>query len=243
MKPNIRLEEEKNFKIERKVFDDKTFLAILKLMRLGYIESVESMIKEGKESVVLSAKGKDNNWLAIKIFRTAYSEFKNRWKYLVSDPRFSNIRKNRRVIAYAMVTKEYKNLKIASRNGVSCPEAVAFKENVLVTKFIGENGIPAPKLIDLILENPDEVYQLLMEQMEKLAKAGLVHTDLSPYNILLFDQLYILDFSQGVTSKHPLAKEFLEKDVKNINSYFKKQGAQIIEDEILIKKFSEMIKI
>jgi len=37
--------------------------------------------------------------------------------------------------------------------------------------------------------------------MIKLTKAGIIHTDLSAFNILYFDKAYIIDFSQGVTEK------------------------------------------
>ncbi len=53
--------------------------------------------------------------------------------------------------------------------------------------------------------------------------AGLVHADLSEYNILVKGKKpYLIDFGQAVVLKHPNASAFLERDIKNILQYFKK---------------------
>lgn len=232
MKPKIRLEDVKEFKIERKVFDYRTLLAIFNLMKKGHIKTVETIVKEGKESIVLAAKNEDGRWLALKVYRTLYCDFKNMWKYLAGDPRFFNIKKDRWLVVKTWCKREFKNLKIAFDGGVNCPEPIAFSENVLLTSFIGENGTPAPRLVDVVpeLEYLQQIYDFIVEEMKKLAKAKLIHTDLSPYNILVSDKLYLIDFSQAVTEKHPMAKKFLERDVKNINFYFKKLGVKINEN-------------
>lgn len=230
----LRLEDIKDFKIEKKVFDEQTLFAIYKLVTKGFVKSVESMVKEGKESLIVSAKDKSNNWLALKIYRTLHCDFKSMWKYLIADPRFKNIKRSRRNVVYNWCRREFSNLKIASEFKVNCPLPIAFYENVLVMKFIGENGIPAPRLIDLKLEKEEAeyIYQLILEEMKKLLEAKLVHTDLSPYNVLIFEKPYLIDFSQAVTFEHPLAKEFFERDVKNINSYFEKFGVKVKELKI-----------
>lgn len=220
----------KEFKIESKVFDKRTLFAIFKLMKRGYIKTVESVIKEGKESVVLSAKDKSDKWLTVKVYRTEYCDFKSMWKYLAGDPRFSNVKKNRWAVVVNWCKREFKNLRIAFANNVSCPKPIAFDGNILITEFIGENGVPAPRLIDVKLEDYQEVYEFIVEEMKKLIGANLVHTDLNAYNILIFDMPYIIDFSQAVTEKHPLFREFLKRDVNNINNYFKKNGVKTNEN-------------
>lgn len=53
-------------------------------------------------------------------------------------------------------------------------------------------------------------------------KAKLVHGDLSEYNILYFkEELYIIDVSQTMEDNHPVAIEFLKRDLYNMNLYFK----------------------
>lgn len=218
---------QEKFKIESKVFDRRTLAAIFKLMKKGVIKFLVSVVKEGKESVVLSAKDDKDKWIAVKIYRTMYCDFKNMWKYLISDPRFKKIRKNRWDVVVNWCKREFKNLGIAFNNKVSCPKPIAFNGNVLVMSFIGKGGVPAPRLVDVKLKNYSEIYKKIIKEMKRLAKAGLIHTDLSPYNILIFDKPYIFDFSQAVTKKHPLSKEFLERDVNNINNFFEKKGVKV----------------
>ena len=232
MRRKIRLEEIKDFKIERKVFDERTLFAIYKLMLKGSIRSVESLIKEGKESVVISGKDRRNKWIAIKVYRTEHCDFRNMWKYLISDPRFFSVKKSRRNVVYNWCKREFKNLKLAFKGKVNCPKPIDFYENVLVMSFIGSRGIPAPRLVDLDFEKfeMDEIrfiHSEVMKEFEKLSKIGLVHSDLSEYNILLYrGKPYLIDFSQAVTKKHPLFHEFLERDRRNINLFFKKFGLE-----------------
>jgi len=243
LKPKIRLEDIKELKIESKVFDEKTLSVIFKLLDRKIIGSIESTIKEGKESVIFSAKDKNNKWLALKVYRTFHCDFKSMWKHLALDPRFKGLKKNRRAIVYNWCKREFRNLKIAFANGVLCPEPIAFKENVLVISFIGNDGKPTPRLIDVILNEEDLeiVYKLVLKEMEKLAKVKLIHTDLSAYNVLFFGIPYLIDFSQGVTPKHPLAKDFLKKDIENINSYFERFGVKVKSPEELFENLSKIM--
>lgn len=244
MKPKIKLEEMKEFKIERKVFDDRTLYAIYRLMLKGFIKTVESLVKEGKESLVLSGKDKKDNWLAIKVYRTEYCDFKNMWKYLIGDPRFSGIKKERRIVVFNWCKREFKNLTIAYNAGVSCPKPISFNENVLVTEFIGKDGKFAPMLSDMKFSVKDArfIYKIILDEMKKIVKAGLVHADLSAYNILFFKKPYIIDFSQAVPLNHVMAKDFLRRDIKNINSYFKKLDVEVKDEEELFNDLSKMIK-
>lgn len=225
-------------KIERKVFDKRTLFVIFKLMKRGFVKTVESVIKEGKESLVVSARGKNNEWLSMKVYKVECSDFKSIRKYLIDDPRFSRIGRDKWKIIINWCRREFKNLKIAFEAGVSCPEPIISEGNILLTKFIGEDGIPAPRLIDIKIENPNELYEFLIGEMRRLAKSNMVHGDLSAYNIMILDKPYIIDFSQAVTEKHPLAKEFLKRDVNNINFYFKKLKVGVDE-----KLFDELCEV
>jgi RIO kinase 1 len=237
MRNKIRLEDLKEFKIEHGVFDERTLMAMYKLLTKRIIKSVESSVMEGKESLVLSAKNSEGKWLALKIYRVE-SDFKTMWQYLAGDPRFFGLKKQRLSVVFAWCRREFKNLSIASRAGVNCPKPIAFNENVLVEEFIGENGILAPKLIGVNLEKEDaqEVYNIIISDLEKLVKTGLVHSDLSEYNILILGKPYIIDFSQAVPVSHTQAEEFLKRDIRNINKYFKKIGVEVKDGEEIFNK-------
>ena len=74
-----------------------------------------------------------------------------------------------------------------------------------------------------------------MANMKKLHKAGLVHADLSAFNILNNNEKPVfIDFSQCTTFESSRAKEYLDRDVRNICNFFRKLGLKL--DEVKIKK-------
>jgi len=241
LKRKRKREYYKEFKTVRGVFDERTLLVLYRLLNRKKI-SVESLVKEGKESVILSGLTKDKEWVAIKVYRTGACDFKAMWKYLVGDPRFHRITKKRRTIVNLWCQREFKNLKIAQEANVNSPKPLFFAENVLIMSFIGEDGIVAPRLIDIIPDNPKKLYEFVLKNLKNLLKAGLVHGDLSAYNILLLDEPYFIDFSHGTTIERQLALELLKRDIKNINSYFSKLNTSVKDPKKVYKELNQIIK-
>jgi serine/threonine-protein kinase RIO1 len=66
----------------------------------------------------------------------------------------------------------------------------------------------------------------ILDDLRKMHRAGLVHADLSEYNIMMGDVPYLIDFGQGVVLRHPRAERFLERDVAIILKYFAKYGVK-----------------
>jgi RIO kinase 1 len=91
-------------------------------------------------------------------------------------------------------------------------------------EFLGEGELPYPNLIMVGPKNGEADLDSLLSDIKKLYQAGLVHADLSEYNILLGKVPYIIDLGQGVILSHPSAEKFLERDVRNILNYFAKFG-------------------
>ena len=72
--------------------------------------------------------------------------------------------------------------------------------------------------------------------MKLLYKIGLIHGDLSSFNILNYKERPVLiDFSQATMIKTPNSQELLERDVKNILHFFKKLGIEADFEETLLK--------
>jgi RIO kinase 1 len=46
----------------------------------------------------------------------------------------------------------------------------------------------------------------------------------------------IIDVGQGMTTEHFNAKEFLVRDIKNINHFFRSYDVKIVENEVLLKQ-------
>ena len=227
---------------EDEVFDRKTLMTVYEFMKDGYIDSVHYPISTGKEGNVFYATDEENGPLALKIFRTSTSTFKRVAKYVEGDPRFKGVTGNRWKLIYAWVNKEFKNLDRYAQAGIRVPEPVTFAQNCLLMEFIGDGAAPAPQLKDVVFDDPDEIYEDVLSFItDGWQKAHLVHGDLSEYNILMTEGgPVMIDVGQAMTRDHYNAKELLERDIRNINGFFKKRGAQVMTyDEVLEETLSD----
>lgn len=221
------------------VFDEFTFRTLFKLAGKGHFEVLESPISIGKESNVFSAKTKSEEKVIVKIYRLETCDFNRMFDYIKYDPRYANLKKNKRKIIFSWVQREYRNLMKAREANVNVPKPIAFLNNVLIEEFVGDNK-PALKIKDHLPAGKKEFLRKIISNVKKLYGAGLVHADLSQFNILNYNSNPVLiDFSQCTTVKDPKAEEFLERDIKNIVNFFKKQGLKAdkskIKEEILSK--------
>jgi RIO kinase 1 len=222
-----------DFKVASEVFDKSTLLTLYELANKGFIDTLNGVIKTGKEANVFYAEGRRGESLAVKIHRVVTGDYKALLRYIEGDPRFKGIRKSRRSVIYTWVRKEYVNLKRALECGVRVPRAIAYKNNVLVMEFIGDAMAPAPMLKDYEMSNPGKMFREVLEHARRLyCDAKLVHADLSEYNILVQgDRPVLIDLSQAVVREHPLAEEFLRRDVSNLVRFFR-DHIDIREDEV-----------
>jgi RIO kinase 1 len=111
------------------------------------------------------------------------------------------------------------------------------KKNVLVMEFIGDSeGNSVPPLVEAEV-TPDD-YKQVIEQMSILyQKARLVHADLSEYNIFKTDKgIMLFDFGSAVDIQHPNSKQFLVRDVVNVNRFFEKRGIEVLDAVQAIEK-------
>ncbi|WP_349570831.1 PA4780 family RIO1-like protein kinase [Azotobacter salinestris] len=109
--------------------------------------------------------------------------------------------------------------------GVRVPKPYAFLEGVLLMEMVtGDDGDAAPRLNDINLtpEQAREYHAFMIRQVVLMLCAGLVHGDLSEFNVLLGpDGPVIIDLPQAVDAagnNHALS--MLDRDVANMNAYF-----------------------
>lgn len=239
-KARAREKDSERLKVEENVFDVPTLKVLYTLSNKGIIKALGGSISTGKEANVFYAEG-ENRELAIKIYRMASSTFKAMDAYIMKDPRFTNIRNNRRDIIFAWTRKEFQNLTRAKSAGIRVPEPLIAEKNILIMEFMGEERVPYPLLKNTHLENEEAklVYDKIVEYMRLLNKeANLVHADLSEYNILIdpADKTPVfIDMGQSVTLEHPNAREFLYRDVLNILRFFGRYGITDKPEELLSK--------
>ena len=229
-KSKFQLKERK--KIESEVFDRAALLTLAKLMQKEIIKNMDYPVSTGKEANVFRATAANGKNVAVKIYKIETTQFLRRKEYLEGDPRFRKFRGREKDLVFAFAQKEFKNLRICEKAGVSAPRALFQEKNVLVMEFLGGRGLPYQTLLDAGPAEGD--FEQLLREMRKLWKAGLVHADLSEYNILVGrKKLYIIDWGQGVVKGHPKAGYYLERDVGNLLRYFSKFGVSADREKAL----------
>jgi RIO kinase 1 len=214
-------------KVVNQVLDKSTMFTMYEMINSKIISYVNGIIKAGKESVLFWAVDEKGNDVALKVYLVTTSSFKHRAQYIVGDPRFSRLKHGTRNMVYLWAKKEFKNLKQCKKKNLPVPRPISVLKNVLAMEFVGKNGVPAPTLREIEVDEGDykQAIQLIMRLYRE---ANLVHGDLSEYNIFKTENgLVLFDFGSAVDTMHPNAQNFLERDIKNMSYFFAKRGLTV----------------
>lgn len=228
---------------DRKVFDQffdkRTLLNIYEMMNDGVIATIDFPIATGKEGGVFKCTSSDGKQVALKIYRISNSTFRSLSAYIAGDERFRGITGNFAKTISMWVQREYVNLERYTQFKLPVPTPVARRENLLAMQYLGTEDGPSPLLKDypLSAEKAVEFHAVLLDFiMRGFREAGLVHSDLSQYNVIVHeDKPYVIDCSQGVTVRHPNAIEFVKRDLNNVNRFFRSKGVAVPETEAVIR--------
>jgi len=233
IKSDKRVKDSELFEVVEEVFDFPTLMALYKLLNAGVIKVVHGAVASGKEARIYWAEAPDGSDVALKIYLVQTAEFRRgRRVYIEGDPRFKEVRGDMRRLVELWCSKEYRNLVRAYEAGVRVPRPIARRGNVLVMEFVGDpeqRGRPAPLLKEVDLDDPEKAFETMKRYIELLyTRAKLVHADLSEYNIMVRDgELVLIDLGSAVDVSHPMADEFLLRDVRNVFTYFSKLGVDV----------------
>ena len=243
-----RHEHENRFLLKRSedysVFDDvfnmPTLMVLNDMINHNVLSYIKGPLASGKESkVYLALDANRQNFLSVKIYLTVSAEFRKRLQYIAGDPRFSSTKRGSRNLISIWAKKEFKNLQTAYENGVRVPAPLKVRQNVLVMEFIGDDaGVPCPILVSSNSVTAKD-YKEIIGQISKLyRKAELVHADLSEYNIFKCanGRIILFDFGSSVNIKQPNSRQFLKRDIANINTFFTKRGIKVLDVESAIRK-------
>ncbi len=247
-----RKKRSEDFKTVDAVIDLNTAKQLKRLQISGFIGPITGTIASGKESgVFLAELGPDGEEhckehsikspIVIKIFRTSTLNFKQITRYIYGDRRFSKHSKKIRHIIKLWTAKEFSNLQRSSSAKINVPKPILVKNNILLMELLGKDGKPYPLLKYTPKAYTKSILTQILDQTKHLfQRAGLVHADLSPFNILMGNQTpYFIDMSQSVLISHPRALDFLKRDLKNILSSFLVKGFVVPDENEL---FDEITK-
>ncbi len=144
----------------------------------------------------------------------------------------------REVLGRGWVDREFEVLERLAGAGVSVPYPVSRTTDGILMAFLGDDRAAAPRLVAASLDRAmaTEAATLLVEDLRRMLTAGIVHADLSVYNLLWWDDRpWIIDLPQSVDiAGHAQALDLLRRDLGNVAPWFVRQGVAFDADEIFV---------
>ncbi|HUR61195.1 MAG TPA: serine protein kinase RIO [Candidatus Thermoplasmatota archaeon] len=228
---------------ESEVFDQPTLLTLHKMLTHGLLKSLDFPVSTGKEANVFRGTTPGGSYVAVKIFRINTATFKHVLQYIQGDERFQGVSGDKRGLVHAWCQKEYRNLIRMREAGCNVPEPLKARQNVLVMEYLGKQEGPWPSLKTLADESQMErLYQQLVgDYLKAYNEADLIHADLSEYNVLVEGAdgppagfaARMIDVGQAVLKNHPMAQEYLDRDLRNLTAFFRRH--KVDADPMAIK--------
>ncbi len=142
---------------------------------------------------------------------------------------------------------EYKTLQQLHHAGADVPQPISSAENALLMSYCGDANLAAPTLSE-IKPDRDEAQPLfvtVMRNIEIMLANGVIHGDLSAYNILYWDgDITLIDFPQ-VTDSHSntQAYKILDRDISRVCDYFAAQGVQTDPAAIMYRLWKRYVEL
>ncbi|NCG22405.1 MAG: hypothetical protein GWP91_25600, partial [Rhodobacterales bacterium] len=210
--------------------------SLIPLLDQGTIDEVLRPLQSGKEAQVYLVRSMGEVRIA-KVYKEASNRsFKNRSDY-VEGRKVRNTRSARAMGKRSRFGKKEEEQSWRATEvdmiyrlreaDVVVPEPYDFIDGVLIMQLVTDhNGEPAPRLVDVTLDEDEawDVFHFLLREVVKMLCAGIVHGDLSDFNVLMGEfSPVIIDFPQAVDPAHNRnARKLLVRDVSNLTSFLAK---------------------
>lgn len=223
----------------------KTPTALQPLIDDGVIDEVIRALKSGKEATVYLVRSGTQTRCA-KVYRDMRQRsFQRRAQYqegrkLRGSRQTRAVNKNTR-FGRGEQEAAWKNAEVDAlyrlqAAGVRVPKPYGYFNDVLLMELVTDSdGQPAPRLgeIDLSPEKAREYHEFLIRQIVRMLDIGLIHGDLSEFNVLVdSDGPVIIDLPQVVNAAgNNGALAMLERDVNNIRGTLARFAPELLATE------------
>ncbi|HMS78088.1 MAG TPA: PA4780 family RIO1-like protein kinase [Burkholderiaceae bacterium] len=216
---------------------------LLPLIDEGLVDDVVSQLMSGKEANVYVVRCGDAIRCA-KVYKAAtHRSFRQAVDY-TENRRVKNTRQARamaRGTRYGRQAREdaWQSAEVDAMNrlfdaGVRVPRPFGFYEGVLLMELVADaDGDAAPRLNDVLFEPEDarRHHATLVAEVVRMLCAGVVHGDLSEFNVLLAaDGPVIIDLPQAVDAAgNNHAPRMLLRDVANLRDFFGRFAPELLD--------------
>jgi RIO kinase 1 len=223
----------------------KTPAALQPLIDDGVIDEVIRSLKSGKEATVYLVRSGVHTRCA-KVYRDlAQRSFRNRAQYQQG----RKVRGSRQARAMSKSTRfgrkeqeaSWKNAEVDAlyrlvAAGVRVPKPYGYFNDTLIMELVTDAaGNPAPRLgeVDLSPATAREYHGFLIQQIVRMLSIGLIHGDLSEFNVLIGpDGPVIIDLPQAVNAAgNNGAPRMLARDVNNIRGTLGRFAPELLKTE------------
>jgi RIO kinase 1 len=223
----------------------KTPKRLQPLVENGVVDEVVSQLMSGKEAQVFVVRCGDG-YKCAKVYKEAMKRsFKNAAQYREGRggrnsrrgrAMAKNTRYGRQELEEAWQSAEVDALYQLARANVRVPEPDCFIDGVLLMELVVDaEGDVAPRLSEstFTAEQAVLVHQQILNEVVKMLCSGIIHGDLSEFNILLAaDGPVIIDLPQAVNAAgNNSAKRFLERDVTNMRNFFGQFAPELLKTQ------------
>lgn len=221
----------------------KTPASLQTLIDDGVIDEVLRPLKSGKEAAVYVVRAGDDVRCA-KVYKDmAQRSFKQRVQYQ-EGRKVRGSRESRAIASASKYGKKqqetaWKNTEVDALYmlrdaGVRVPQPYGYFHGVLVMELVTDaEGFSAPRLgeVELSAEQAREYHAVLVRQVVRMLCCGLIHGDLSEYNVLVGpDGPVVIDFPQVVSAAgNNAARTMLLRDVNNLTASLGRWAPELLD--------------
>jgi len=193
------------------------------ILSSGLATGLEGLISAGKEADVYLATYKDAP-IAVKVYRLYRTSHRGGGPIKLDSTGW-------------LAAREYERTRQAWKGGARVPAPARRVENMFSMRYLGDERGPAPRLQDTLLEEPREFLDEVLAGLEGLLRAGIVHTDMSAFNILVHEgKPWFIDFSDALRvdrndgslwRRQEEATVAMERGMNALQVYFRKYDIAI----------------
>uniref|UniRef100_A0A8C3UYY2 Serine/threonine-protein kinase RIO2 n=1 Tax=Catharus ustulatus TaxID=91951 RepID=A0A8C3UYY2_CATUS len=195
------------------------YLALKTLSSRQVISSVGNQMGVGKESDIYIVANEEEQQFALKLHRlgrTSFRNLKNKRDYHKHRHKMSWL-----YLSRIAAMKEFAYMKALHDREFPVPKPIDYNRHAVVMELV--DGYPLCQVHQI--EDPAALYSELMDLIVKLANHGLIHGDFNEFNLILDnnDHATLIDFPQMMSTSHPNAEWYFNRDVNCIKEFFKKR--------------------